>query len=699
MRLHSDSTARCRAVPGEIERIGIAPSLLLASSIKPEQRIQPWVITDTWGSSIESRGGSRLRVGALAAVLVCANIIASFAQQLPPGGEPIPPVRRGADGKIEVIPPSAQHPQAVTTPNVGARPALSRSGTSPLDAAPKTPDPPTQQVPVNSIPVSGAPSPPGTTVVSNIHNAPGWRHSHTYTYTDGPYTRVVNGPGWDESNAAYNPGQTLEAYQLTSTGSCRSAANGGPTGTGSSIQDGTCTWKYLSPVDYISLTGWAFDNKPWVHGTAYHNRDYVTSDSPLRSYGVEMDNGCTSTVAPTGTGVNGMLTTSDGCTWHYHAEVLYSSRRTYIPVMSISGTYPDYQYTSNLHANYEADLWNDREYVAGSRGELAPITTGTAHFGTDGLIGEGPPNMDAACSGACHHLIITTAPGESFRGKITPDTTLAGYDPSAGVAIHGEASLFRNAQGLSVTDWYVDLIGLQIKSDGASATDASSVCANTIRNSLLEGTGITATVSFDCYGVLANSLVISHGTTGVWSKYDVYILHSTIVNPDHTRGSIGIESYWNGYGPGYTVISNTGVFGFAHATGHLTMAFGLPATSFWRGDHNATDSSATDSGSLTSMFNQAYTVDPLPGATYGVSMTSAFGSGSDWRLANGSLLRGIGSAFGSFSSVQANCAPTSNCAQKAIYNFDTPDIIGTPRPQADRYDIGAWQSTLASPAN
>jgi hypothetical protein len=358
MRLYSDSTARCRVVPGEIERIGIAPSLLLALSMKPEQRIQPWVIPDTWGSSIESLGWPRLRVGALAPVLVCANIIASFAQQLPPGGEPIPPVRRGADGKIEVIPPSAHHPQVVTTPNVGARQAISRPGTSPLDAAPKTPHPPTQQVPVNSVPVSGAPSPPGRTVVSNIHNAPGWRHSHTYTYTDGPYTRVLNGPGRDESNAAYNPGQTLEAYQLTSTGSCRSAANGGPTGTGSSIQDGTCTWKYLSPVDYISLTGWAFDNQRWRSGNLHSYRDYVTSDSPLRAYALENNDGCTSTVAPTGTGRNAIVTTGDGCRWRYFADVIYSSKRSYVPTMTFlhapDNTHNQNLATINLLANYEA---------------------------------------------------------------------------------------------------------------------------------------------------------------------------------------------------------------------------------------------------------------------------------------------------------------------------------------------------------
>src|SRR3974390_3676318 len=34
----------------------------------------------------------------------------------------------------------------------------------------------------------------GATIVSQVHNAPGWQPSHRYTYATGPYTRVVNGP-------------------------------------------------------------------------------------------------------------------------------------------------------------------------------------------------------------------------------------------------------------------------------------------------------------------------------------------------------------------------------------------------------------------------------------------------------------------------------------------------------------------------
>ena len=118
--------------------------------------------------------------------------------------------------------------------------------------------------------------PGGSAIASNIHNAPGWLPATTYKPATGPMTRVVNGPGWSPSDGSYHPGQPLNAYQLTSAGSCVSGTLGGPTGTGSAIQDGTCTWKYLSLVDYISLTGWGFDAPAWQSGVAYTYCSRVT---------------------------------------------------------------------------------------------------------------------------------------------------------------------------------------------------------------------------------------------------------------------------------------------------------------------------------------------------------------------------------------------------------------------------------------
>ena len=115
-------------------------------------------------------------------------------------------------------------------------------------------------VPASSQNVAISREQPYPTIVSNIHNAPGWLPSHAYSPSSGPSTRVVNGAGWDPATGAFIPRRALAAYQLISD-ACTSGTSGGPSGRGGEIVDGTCTWKYLSGVDYISLTGWAFDNR------------------------------------------------------------------------------------------------------------------------------------------------------------------------------------------------------------------------------------------------------------------------------------------------------------------------------------------------------------------------------------------------------------------------------------------------------
>jgi hypothetical protein len=533
---------------------------------------------------------------------------------------------------------------------------------------------------------------PGTTnIVSQVHNGPGWQPSHTYAYATGPYTRVVNGLGWNPASHSYNPGQTLDAYQLISGGTCTSGSSGGPRGTGSMIKDGTCSWKYLSAVDYVSITGWAFDNRPWRSGILYHYHDYVTSDSPLRAYALE-DDSCLSTVAPTATGSSAKSTvvTSDGCHWQYEADILYSSERSYIPTEASTGR--NSPATIMLRANYEAQLWNDREYVAGQNGEASPIRT-QDH---DDFRQEG--GVLLGCNDSpCYHLIITTAPGESFRNSLTPADPLSGYDPSKGAAIRNEL-FYRwpyEPAGIDVHDNFVDIIALQIKSVHGAAVDGMSAFGNklTIRDCILDGGSddqwtAHAAITTDTSSVIANSLIISHASIGMVLKYPGYVLHSTIVTPDRIEGSVGIETV-NRWVYHDTTVSNTAIFGFAHAVAHDE-----PNTSWSpQSSHNATDSPSGDAGTGPWPYGDrgTATVDVLPGTMYGVSAASAFVKpGSDWRLSPASPLRSAGSLFGSFT---LNCdLGHPACPQQTTYSFDTPDIIGTTRPQAGRYDIGAWES-------
>ena len=153
-------------------------------------------------------------ISALAIIVVCVEITAGIAQQL----APTPPIRRGADGQIEIVPQNAHPPAPVAAApkNSGARPDDRQPDATSLDPPAHLAQPAIQPlVSVEKSSMSGSDHPPrGAHVVSQIHNAPGWLHSHTYTYATGPYTRVVNGPGWNEAGGSYNSGQTLSAANL-----------------------------------------------------------------------------------------------------------------------------------------------------------------------------------------------------------------------------------------------------------------------------------------------------------------------------------------------------------------------------------------------------------------------------------------------------------------------------------------------------
>lgn len=534
---------------------------------------------------------------------------------------------------------------------------------------------------------------PGTsnTIISQIHNAPGWHPSHTYVYHTGPYTRVLNGPGWNADSRTYNPGKTLDAYQLTSRGSCVSARRGGPTGTGSDIADGTCRWKYLSSVDYISITGWAFDNRHWQSGTAYRYGDYVVSGAPLRAYEQVKASGCTSTVAPAGTaeGSGTSFTTPDGCQWKYWADIDYSSEKSYIPTQQyLQGSRK--KAVVRLTKTYQADLWNDREYVAGEHGEAVPIRL-QAHFDyTRDDFPYSPEGIVLTCQSQCHDIIVTAAPGESFADSLTPSNPLTGYDPAKGVAIRNPT--WNLADGLELRDNGVKLIGLQIKSDhgiglGGGETHGGNGVA--VQDCIVAGgRGTDPAIFLDTHLLVANSLVVAHGAVGIQEDYPGTVLHSTLVNPNRVANSIAIASGWDWIFVGQTV-SNAAIFGFAHDAGSTTPS----QTTTWFGSHNATDAPVGDSGTLTLGSHTSATVNILPGTTYGESASAAFVAfPDDYRLRDGSPLIGAGSAFGPF---EPACLKGKPCPP--VYTLDSPDIIGAPRPQDGRYDIGAWQSGPSPP--
>jgi len=77
-----------------------------------------------------SRNPDRKIFAGVAVALLWAGIAASVAQELPSGGGAIPPVRRGANGQIEIVPPDAL-----------TRPEAARPGTAPAAVALKPSSP------------------------------------------------------------------------------------------------------------------------------------------------------------------------------------------------------------------------------------------------------------------------------------------------------------------------------------------------------------------------------------------------------------------------------------------------------------------------------------------------------------------------------------------------------------------------------
>ena len=316
-----------------------------------------------------------------------------------------------------------------------------------------------------------------------------------------------------------------------------------------------------------------------------------------------------------------------------------------------------------MKADYEAELWNDREYVAGESGRryrsacrLTSIThTTDFHTAQKGLR-----------SHALHAItpIVTTAPGESFADTLSPADPLTGYDPTKGVAIRNPTSNYLK-DGFELRDNVVDFIGLQIKSDHGIGLGGGADAWRERRHGSQFDRGGRAKVKFptiklDTSMLVVNSLVVVHGTFGIDEHFPGTILHSTLVNPDRVPDSFAIDSGFDWIFVGETV-SNTAIFGFAHAVGSKTP----PGTVRWLGGNNVTDAPPSDSGALALGREGTETARTLPGTIYGSSASEAFRTfPGDYRLGAVSPLIGAGSAFGPFNPA---CLTGKSCP--AIYTF------------------------------
>lgn len=553
------------------------------------------------------------------------------------------------------------------------------------------------------------------TVTSNVHNAPGWLHSHSYTVPSAgfPPLRANNGAGWNEGAGTYNPGSALNSYQLVGSAgaNCTSAASGGPSGTGTNISDGTCTWNYVSGVDYITLTGWLYDNVPCatLFGSPVLFNDFCVSDTPLRAYrnlDHTTSSGETCSITPTGTG--GTITPGDGCSWVYVAPVTYTSQVSHIPTQRWTSGFGTLA-VAQMSGIYTANLWNDLIYDANSTPEncqnLQTCATLTLQGHQDATDDQGFGEGNGTAPNYNNRMIIQAAPGESFHDYSGGATALGAPSQKYGVMISTtSANPFTTWQrsALIMRDQNVFLINLQIHSTNGSAIWGSAAHDNfiTATGNIIESTNtVNAQAAFECDGlcVIDNNLILNAGPLAVQTSYASLLSYNTIVQTTPVTDSIG---YAVGNPDGClshapcAIVANNAFIGFDHT-------FGQPAagsSSFWitGTNHNATTVANPDPGNgnvITPVSSYSVTIANVPGASnlYSVSAASEFVNAStDFRLKAGASFIGAAASIGTVTMVPI---PSGTYT----FNPDTPDVLNQARPNVASYDIGAAEYYSTTP--
>jgi hypothetical protein len=371
---------------------------------------------------------------------------------------------------------------------------------------------------------------------------------------------------------------------------------------------------------------------------------------------------------------------------------------------------------------YTGALWNDREYVSGSNGENGQITLDNHNAGHDRFDFSLTPAPANIASGYGFPITLKPATGEGFIDTLNanPSSALAGYNANYGVAISGTGA----SMGICASDnslWYV---GLQVKS---ATTYAIFDCdhgnsVSVVADSIIEGgSGAGTALGFGTQGNAINSLIVSHGYSGVSFSYGGHVYNNTIVCPDSSCAGSAIENTWSWITPFGTVINGNAAFGFAHfiaaqeTTLPPTCGYGCAT---WQGTNNATDVASTDGSTFPAVsYNSGkwYVMQFATSQPYCMSVFDGSGGGTlgtctvtnsvspsatflawpgNYKINASSSLYGAGASFGTWNwcgVITGGIAPPWTTWTGCTITADTPDIFGTPRPQNARYDIGAME--------
>ena len=517
---------------------------------------------------------------------------------------------------------------------------------------------------------------------SNINNAPAWASSHVYSLPQEVYTSGGSGV------------TGTRGYKLLTT-SCTSASSGGPSGTGSSITDGTCAWKYLSDIDYTSISLWLQNGIPpwiaapsWAQSTGYLLYDVVVSNSQAWSV-ISAGTSCGTGAGPSGGTLNSTFTDC-GVTWAFINNYL----PTTVPPNAITqerGQYVGVAYNGGEYLDDGLTIGSSADIVfTGHNGLCNPPGTTNECFSLDYYL----PTLEASS------ILLTVAPGESVFDGANP----AVYDPTKGVAIRCSGNL---DACLVMGEWNIFVSRIQLQTPG---NGVAFYTHGAISDSLID-VGHDG-LFLDAETTLANSIIYA-GNVGVGVKYNPTVINNTILGK--TGAVVGIAQLDNANYVGAPEINNNVVMGFAYcATYQPSATFGFESAAP-PSDYNATDvgSGGAQNGTTVitwtggnsgNSIGQPATSIPCPGShsAYNVAFNSgtivnATSGSYDARLVSGSPLRGIGGLIATTLSVGSATTYGTGFSQGNLVNAGgNPVCTPTRSPYNNPFDPEFCGNPLAT---
>ena len=571
----------------------------------------------------------------------------------------------------------------------------------------------------------------------NIANAPGWTASTSYALKD----RVTAGAGWN--GTAYTSGQPLCLFGLTVAGTsgsdatvfntaCASAtpaAVGGgldgsvPSGWSSatSVTDGGATWKLLTRVDYVTITGFSCDDsRNWATNTTYHHLDQIVNGGRCYSLNSTFSGGtlpCTSASSgpgPVGTTFAATPESDGTCRWGFEGLVTYTSTAKRLPhqITVIEAVTYQMQYGEDVLVQIWYGGAQRKYYGPEQPGELSPMQT-VLHSDQPGEVNtycfaDGSIfYMDCQSNGVSWYVTYRPPSGDSFADNVSPGTGPLRYDDTKGVALYTTAATGSNGAGdtWALGDGLTKIKGLQIKSVHGVAlptTPGNSAYFNGPTNTnevefdgnIIEGGGINV-VSCDFHCVYHNNVIILNSSTtdalAVHNKYQAAFWNNTIV-------CAGGGTNLTGLGQVHFLGTNTVPPMNNNYIQGCTNPYAFVDTFSTSGANNATTTSGTPSGTFPDIVfgTGTFTADSFPGTTLtGLTASSQLanstvGGSFDARVKDASAdIYGAAATFSFSQSGAASLAWLSPITPG-------PDIFGTTRPISGRYDIGAEMSSATS---